>query len=108
MATMATLVINAPKAKIKQTSAQSFETTLITGVGDGYAIWKRLAAQLDAGSGVVLLDKDQGKRAEGTLVQLVPIEKTGSGIQRYEVHMKNLRMVPYKSERLNRNGVAVI
>ncbi|MGD0415532.1 MAG: hypothetical protein ABSA80_09280 [Terriglobales bacterium] len=105
---MATLVINAPKAKIRQTNAQSFETTLTSCVGDGYAIWKTLVAQVNTGSGVVLLDKDQKKRAEGTLVRLVPIEKTGNGIQRYEVHMKNLRIVPYKSERLNRNGVAVI
>jgi hypothetical protein len=106
---MATLVINAPKAEIRQTNAQSFETTFTSGVGDGYAIAKGLFAQLSAGCGVVLLDKDQRKRAEGTLVRLVRIdEKTGNGIQRYEVHMKNLRMVPYKSERLNRNGVAVI
>ncbi len=58
---MATLVINAPKAKIRQTNAQSFETTLTSCVGDGYAISKTLVAQVNTGSGVVLLDKDQGK-----------------------------------------------
>ena len=105
---MSTLVINAPKAKVEQTRAQSFEATFASGVGDGYAITKILFAQLSAGCGVVLLDKDQGKRAEGTLVQLVPTEKTENGIQRYDVHIKNLKMVPYKPESLNRNGVAVI
>jgi hypothetical protein len=44
----------------------------------------------------VLLSKDEELRAEGELVELVPKSKTGSGIQRYDVHMKNLKMVPYK------------
>jgi hypothetical protein len=105
---MRTLVINAPKAKVEQESKQSFESTLGSGVGDGYAIAGSLFAQLSAGCGVVLLDKDQRKRAEGTLVQLVPTEKTGNGIQRYDVHIKTLKIVPYSPESLNRNGVAVI
>jgi hypothetical protein len=105
---MSTLVINAPKAKVIQESKQSFEATFASGVGDGYAIAKSLFGQVSTGSGVVLLDKDQEKRAEGTLVQLVPTEKTGNGIQRYNVHIRNLKMVPYKPESLNRNGVAVI
>ncbi len=57
---------------------------------------------------MVLLSKDEGLRAEGELTELVPRSKTGSGIQRYNVHIANLRMVPYKPERLNRNGIAVI
>ena len=105
---MGTLVINAPKAKAEQESKRSFESTLTSGVGDGYAITKGLFAQLSAGCGVVLLDKDQGKRAEGTLVQRVPTEKAGNGIQRFDVHIKNLKIVRYKSERLNRNGIAIV
>jgi len=105
---MSTLVMNAPRAKSEQENKQSFEATFESGIGDGYAISKGLFSRLSAGSGVVLLDKDQGKRAEVMLLQLVPTEKTGNGIQRYDVHVKNLKMVPYKPESLNRNGVTVI
>lgn len=105
---MSTLVINAPMAKVEQERKQSFETTFASGLGDGYAIANGLFVRLSAGCGVVLLDKDQGKRAEGTLIELVPTEKTGNGIQRYDVHIKNLKMVPYRPENLNRNGVTVI
>jgi hypothetical protein len=57
---------------------------------------------------VVLLCKDTEKRAEGKLVKLVPTGKTDNGIERYDVYFENIKMVPYKAERLNRNGVAVI
>ena len=78
------------------------------GVGDGYAIAQTLFAQLSPGCGVVLLCKDTEKRAEGTLVELVPTGKADNGIERYNVRFENIKMVRYKSERLNRNGVAVI
>jgi len=52
--------------------------------------------------------KDEQKRAEGELIRLVRNGKAGNGIQRYDVHIKNLRMVSYKPESLNRNGVAII
>ncbi len=55
-----------------------------------------------------MLSKDELKRAEGELDKLVPTVKTRNGIQRYDVYIKNLRMVSYKPESLNRNGVAVI
>jgi hypothetical protein len=105
---MLTLVINAPKAKVQEENKQSFEKTFTSGVGDEYAIWSHLVSLLVPGSRVVLLSKDEGLRAEGGLTELVPGSKTGSGIQRYNVHIANLRMVPYKPERLNRNGIAVI
>ena len=77
-------------------------------VGPDYAITRDLVAQLYAGCGVVLLCKDKPRRAEGTLVKLVPTVRAGNGIQRYDVYIDNLEMVPYKSECLNRNGVAII
>ena len=104
---MTTLVIHAPKWRAQQ-DARSFENTFASGVGDGYAIASRLYAQVHVGCKVVLLCKETRKRAEGQLVGLDPDEKTGNGIQRYNVRMKNLQMVPYKPESLNRNGVAVI
>ncbi len=105
---MVALVINAPKEKTQSEAKRSFRDTFEKGVGEGYAIAMNLFEQCHPSCTVVLLSKDEQKRAEGKLVALVPTEKTGSGMQRYDVYIKELRMVPYKSEALNRNGVAVI
>jgi hypothetical protein len=105
---MSALVIHAPKRKVEAEGKRSFEETLRTGVGDGYAIARSLVKQVNPGSKVILLDKWRDLRAEGVLLQLVPTEKTGNGIQRYDVHVKDWRSVPYKTESVNRNGVAVI
>jgi hypothetical protein len=105
---MATLVINAPMAKVQQQGSRSFYSTFKSSVGDEYAISASLRAQLSPGCKVVLLSTDEDKRAEGDLVKLVPKSKTKSGMQRYDVHIKNLKMVPYKPENINRYGVAVI
>jgi hypothetical protein len=105
---MATLVIHAPLKKAQQQSKRSFAQTLTTGIGDGYAIARRLYARLAPGDVVVVLDKDARQRAEGKMVGLKPNGWTGNGIQRYDVLMQNLATVPYQSESLNRNGVAVI
>ncbi len=105
---MAILVINAPKWRVRQENAKSFEKTFQSGIGDGYAISKNLFDQLSPMCVVVLLSKDQKLRAEGRLIKLVPTTKTKNGIQRYDVYIENLTMVPYRPERLNRNGVAVI
>lgn len=105
---MAMLVINAPRWRVQQENAKSFERTFHSGVGDGYAISKNLFDQLSPGCGVVLLSKDQKLRAEGKLIRLVPTTKANNGIQRYDVYIENLTRVPYRPEHLNRNGVAVI
>lgn len=106
---MATLVMNAPSVKVQRgTIYRTFQDIFMSGTGLGYAISANLVAQLGPGSRVVLLSKDVEKRAEGELVQLIPVQKAGNGIQRYDVRMKNMRMVPYHPERLNKNGVAVI
>lgn len=104
---MVTLIIHAPRAQ-SRAGKRSFHATLRRGVGDGYAIWKRLREMCYAGCAVVVLCKDEERRAQGRLVRLVPNTKTRSGIQRYDVHMKGLREVRYRPERLNRNGVAVL
>jgi len=105
---MATLVIHAPKEKVQQEQKKSFENTMRSGVGEGYAISRDLVAQLSPGCPVVVLSKDQKLRAEGELIELVPTEKANNGMQRYDVRIKNLKQVPYKPENLNRNGVSVI
>ncbi|MGC2616458.1 MAG: hypothetical protein WA354_20665 [Terracidiphilus sp.] len=105
---MSTLVIHAPSKKTQQENKRSFHQTFESGVGDNYAISKNLFYRLSAGCNVILLDKWKDLRAEGTLVRLEKTEKAGNGLQRYDVQIENLRMVPYKPENLNRNGVAVI
>lgn len=105
---MPTLVINAPKQMVDAESKKCFESTFSSGVGEGYAIASRLYVQCRIGCRVVLLSKDEGKRAEGKLVRLIPTEKAGNGIQRFDVHIEGLRRVPYRPEDLNRNGVAVL
>jgi len=109
MPTMSTLVINAPKQRVGQgPTYKTFAETFAKGIGRDYAISENLAVQTSPRCTVVLLSKDEHKRAEGELVRLVRTVKAGNGIQRYDVHIKNLRMVSYKPESLNRNGVAVI
>ncbi len=104
---MATLVLNAPTWREQDEGAKSFEGILATGVGSGYAIASTLAGKLKPGSPVVLLNKDRRLRAEGTLVRLEPKGRTGSGMQRYDVWIRDLQQTDYRPEALNRCGVAV-
>jgi hypothetical protein len=108
MMIMPKLVIHAPFSKTQQQGKRSFAQTIATNIGDGYAINRRLRQQINAGDGVVLLDKETRQRAEGTLTGLQPNGWAGNGIQRYDLPLRDMTMVPYQTERLNRNGVAVI
>jgi hypothetical protein len=105
---MSTLVIHAPHQKVQEENKRSFRQTFESRIGDEYAIPSGLVAQLHPGCTVVLLSKDEEKRAEGKLVKLVPKSKTNNGIQRYDVYIDKLKMVPYKPEALLRTGIAVI
>ncbi len=77
-------------------------------MGDGYAIASTELPLITPGCGVWVLDKEKEKRAEGTLVKLEPEGSTKSGIQRFNVYMKDLRMVPYQNVKLNKRGIAII
>jgi hypothetical protein len=101
-------VIHAPRQKAQEEKKRSFQQTFENRVGDEYAIPGHWVALLSAGCKVVLLSKDEHKRAEGKLVELVPRSKANNGMQRYDVHIDDLKMVPYKPESLGRTGVAVI
>ena len=105
---MATLIINAPKQMTQSEDKKSFDSTLKTGIGEGYAIPSTLFSKCSPGCTIVLLSKDEEKRAEGKLLRLVPTNKAGNGIQRYDVYIENLKRVPYKAEALGRTGVSVI
>lgn len=105
---MTTLVINAPRRTVTSEDKKSFEHTLSTGIGEGYAISKASAARCHVGCKVVLLSTDERKRAEGILLKLEAAGKAGNGLQRYDVHMESLTRVAYRPEHINRNGVAVM
>jgi hypothetical protein len=104
---MLTLVIHAPKARVRKDGSRSFLGTFNSGVGEEYAIYSTLPP-IPSGSKLVLLSKDEELRAEGDVLQLVPKGKAKNGVQLYDVHVRNLQMVSYKPEPLNRCGVAVI
>ena len=105
---MRTLVIHAPQHKVKGGGA-SFGAILSSGVGPEYAIYESIISKLSIpGSTVVLLDKDQELRAEGVLVKLVRTPRRIPNAWRYNVHVEKWTTVSYKSEELNRCGVALL
>jgi hypothetical protein len=111
---MIKLVIHAPaqpKCKTTPSITHNFENYFKTGIGIGYAIsdteHKKILEANDCI--VVLLRKDNTKRrAEGHLTKLVPTGKYIHRRRRYNVHFADQRMVPYKPEKLNHYGIAVI
>ena len=111
---MPSLVMHAPECQIIVKNKKSFTDTFETGIGRGYALNSTILRQISPGCQVVLLCKDRECRAEGILVKLEPGIKDGepwfttNHIRRYNVYVEKFEMVPYKSEKLNKNGVAVI
>ncbi len=57
---------------------------------------------------VVILRKDERKRAEGGCVTIIPTSKAHTHQQRDDIHITTIAIVPYHDESLNRHGVAVI
>jgi hypothetical protein len=115
---MPVLVIHMPDNQVIENDKKSFDDAFADGIGYGFALNKKILAQVfpvEPGYRVVMLCKSRQRRAEGDLVRLEPAFKhkgvewwTDNHIRRYHVHMKNLKIVEYKSEKLNKNGVAVI
>ena len=104
---MPTLVLNVPTWREEQDGARSFESTMATGIGEGFAIASTLVGHVRPGIPVIVLNKQRGLRAEGFVVRLQPTVKTGSGMQRYNVWMRDLEMKPYADEAVNRCGVGI-
>jgi hypothetical protein len=67
---------------------------------------ERLFVRRNAASS--FLNKDSEQRTDGKLVNLVPTGTAENGIEGYDIHFENIKMVPYKTEKLAKNGVAVI
>lgn len=107
---MPTLVIHARHSEAERNQKRSFEQTVRTGIGDGYAISRGLFQQLAPGDPVLVICKDHRRQASGRIRRLKPTEKTANGIQRYDVFMDDLKQVPFDSGGvpLTRTGVAVI
>lgn len=107
---MPTLIVHAPHSQVQQNQKKSFNQTVATEIGEGYAIWGSLFNQLSPGDEVVVICKVHHKQAVGRIKALKPVEKTRTGMQRYDVIMTDLKPVPYThgTTNLNRNGVAVI
>jgi hypothetical protein len=103
------LVINAPHSKsVSGYDFRSFEKIFSSGVGPTYIVSDYDREQLPAGSKVIIIDNEYEKRAEAQLAEFTFAEMAGNGQARYDVHLVNPKMVPYKKERLNRNGVAIV
>lgn len=108
---MIALYLNAPEWRVGIEKCRSFQDMLTTSVGGGYAIPKGNAAQCLPGCMVVLLSQDGKLRAEGKLKALTETgEKTGSGMLRYDVHIMELKKVPYSppSAPLRRTEILVV
>lgn len=107
---MCTLVISTPNHKVVERGSRSFDVVIKTGIGVGYAIFKKDEQKWVKGRKVVVLrkDKDQ-KRAEGSLDKIVATGKhTTQGYNLFDIYIDNLTVVNYKPENLNRLGVGYI
>jgi hypothetical protein len=106
---MATLVLNAPKYQAKIHGKQSYQNTLNSCIGIGYALSSRIRTSVAEGDEVLLLDKNSQKAAKGKIVR---IEATGvfteNKIQRFNIHIGGFVGCEYVNVSLNRNGVAII
>src|SRR6266436_6603061 len=104
---MTTLAIHASLKMAQQQGKRSFAQTLAIGIGDGFALSRSQFQQLSPGDRLLLLEKETRQCAEGTMVGLQPNGWAGNGMQRYDVPMKDMAMVPYQNVPLRRWGVAV-
>lgn len=107
---MPTLVIHAPHSEAERNQKRSFEQTVSSGIGDGYAISRGLFQQLAPGDPVLVICKVHRRQASGRLRRLKPREKAANGIQRYDVFMDDLKQVPFDcgAVPLTRTGVAIL
>ena len=88
---------------------RTFQTIVANGIGPDYAIYSSIISQIQPGLKVVVFDREQQVRAEGTLAAYVAKGKAGNGVQRYDLQIDNLHDVPYTSPpAVNHCGVALV
>lgn len=107
---MPTLVINAPSYQTEKNSRQSFEQTLKSNVGKGYALNRNILPLAMKAKKVIILDKTTKRKATGLIDLIIATgEKTNNGIPRFNIVMSGLKVSDiYEPESLNRNGVSII
>ena len=108
---MPTLYLNVPKDKVDCEGKKSYEDTLKSAIGSGYAIPMSQALVCVPGSNVVLLCQATGQRAQGKIKELTPTgETTGRGMVRYDVLLEEVSAVAYSPAPANfwRTGVLVV
>jgi Swt1-like HEPN len=106
------LVIHAPTWKHLAESAASFQHTLDSRVGQGYAIARTELEFIRPGCDVIVLDKGSKRRGDAKLARLEASGTwTSNHVQRYDVHLEQLTEVRYgdsQAIRLNHRGIALI
>ncbi len=109
---MKTLVIHHPEEEVTENNKRSFSICCSTGIGEGFAISKSKVDILKPGDKVVILCSTKGaeRRAEGSLVKLVHVGATKSGLKRYDVYIDSIFTVDYHRsdfDKLTHTGIAV-
>src|SRR5258707_140483 len=88
---MATLVLHAPTWRTQSESAKSFQQTIDSHVGEGYALAQSELDQLRPGCDVFVLDKARKRRANAKLARLHATGVwTANHIQRYDVPLRDV------------------
>jgi len=106
---MPTLFLSAPGGpEVQGVRTFDVKSIFVTGIAPDYAIAKSLIGQIYVGIAVVVFDREHRLQLEGVLEECRPTTKAGNGIQRYDLHVGQRRLVPYSvTPRVNHCGVAV-
>src|SRR5229473_2150742 len=110
---MPTLVLHTPTWRVRADGARSFESTVARRVGEGYALTADEQNRIRPGWKVIVLNRYSKQQAEGVVVRLERTKEwTMNGLQRFDVYMDQLRVVPYRLTtsvlQLNRRGTAIV
>jgi hypothetical protein len=107
---MRTLLLSAPKDKDEASLLhRTFDSILKSGVGPDYAVYGNLIGQTIPGMKVILFERVDCRQAEGFVDAVTPTgHKTGGGVSRYNVVIRDLHPVPYTHPpSVNRCGVGL-
>jgi hypothetical protein len=89
-----TLVLFTPSSKVRNQETQSFQQTIDSKIGDGYALSPAECGEIENRVRDVIVQDDESRsRAKGKFVRLERLPekyKTKSGMWRYLVHMRDL------------------
>jgi hypothetical protein len=107
---MPTLYLSAPGTSQADGDVRTFDVATIfaEGVAPDYAVSNNLIEQVTSGMNVVVFDRNRLKQLEGILRSYSSTTKAGNGLQRYDFHIAERRMVAYSNPpNVNHCGVGV-